>query len=121
VDNINPAVVRLCLRSYHRIYDESGRLVMGEGRMALLEGIDAKGSINQAAKQLGMSYKSAWSKIRSTEIRLGAKIVHTDRAAGSHLTAAGFELLKRYRRLKRRCLAADDALFDKIFGEDTTG
>jgi molybdate transport system regulatory protein len=92
---------------------------MGEGRMALLESIAATGSINQAAKQLGMSYKSAWSKIRSTEARLGAGIVHADRGTGTRLTAEGLALLKRYRQLKRRCLAADDAIFGKIFGEGT--
>jgi molybdate transport system regulatory protein len=104
------------LRSHHRIYDESGRLVMGEGRMALLEGIADTGSINQAAKLLGMSYKSAWSKIRSTEARLGTKILNTDRATGSRLTAEGLALLKHYQQLKRRCLAADDAVFEKLFG-----
>jgi molybdate transport system regulatory protein len=89
---------------------------MGEGRLALLDAITVTGSINQAAKHLGMSYKSAWSKIRSTETRCGAKIVHTDRAAGSRLTAEGRALLERYRQLKRRCLAADDAIFEQLFG-----
>ena len=110
------SLAELCLRSTHRIYNRQGELVIGEGRMALLEGIAATGSINQAAKLLGMSYKSAWSKIRSTENRLGVSIIHTDRASGSRLTAEGLALLARYQELKRRCLAADDAVFEKVFG-----
>jgi molybdate transport system regulatory protein len=67
-----------------------------------------------------MSYKSAWSKIRSTESHLGTQIVCTDKATGSRLTAEGLALLERYRRLKRRCLKADDGIFDMIFGKKQT-
>ena len=88
---------------------------MAEGRMDLLEAIVATGSINQAAKAMGMSYKSAWSKIRTTESHLNTKIVHSDKAQGTRLTSAGRELLHRYRQMKQRCVAADDAIFESIF------
>ena len=89
---------------------------MAEGRMALLELIVSTGSINQAAKRMKMSYKSAWSKIRSTEKHLKTKIVSSNRATGTRLTAAGEGLLRKYRQLKWHCMAADDAIFDAVFG-----
>lgn len=107
--------MKLKLKSSHRIVDDQNRIVMAEGRIQLLEAIVETGSINQAAKQMGMSYKSAWSKIRSTEAHYKTKIVHSDKASGTHLSSAGKELLRGYRRMKRQCLAADDAIFDTHF------
>jgi molybdate transport system regulatory protein len=106
----------LKLNSTQRIVDEKNRIVMAEGRMALLELIVSTGSINQAAKRMKMSYKSAWSKIRSTEKHLKTKIVSSNRATGTRLTAAGEGLLRKYRQLKWHCMAADDAIFDAVFG-----
>jgi molybdopterin-guanine dinucleotide biosynthesis protein B len=107
--------MRLKLQSSQRIVNENNQIVMAEGRMALLEHIVQTGSINQAAKQMKMSYKSAWSKIRSTEKHLKVKIVSSDKATGTHLTDAGKELLQKYRQVKEQCLAVDDAAFDKVF------
>ncbi len=88
---------------------------MGEGRLAILDRIEATGSINQAAKSLSMSYKTAWSKIKSTETHLKIKLVHTDRNQGSRLTKKGKEIIENYRKLKSACTAADDKIFTQIF------
>ena len=77
------------LKSSHWIVDQKNRIVMGEGRMLILDRIETTGSINQAAKSLGMSYKTAWSKIKSTESHLNIKLVDTDRNRGSRLTKKG--------------------------------
>jgi len=37
-----------------------GRPVFGRGRRFLLEAIDSYGSINQAAKEINISYRKAW-------------------------------------------------------------
>ena len=62
-----------------------------------------------------MSYKGAWSKIKATESYLNLKIVETNRKRGSHLTKEGKELLEKYISLKKRCLDADDRIFNAIF------
>ena len=49
--------------------------VFGRGRRFLLEAIDAHGSINQAAKEINISYKKAWSYIKTMEERLGISLV----------------------------------------------
>jgi molybdopterin-guanine dinucleotide biosynthesis protein B len=107
--------MKLKLKSFHHIVDDQNRIVMAEGRMALLEAIAKTGSINQAAKQMGMSYKTAWSKLHSTQTHLMTKVVHSDKADGTRLTRAGKELLGTYKQMKRQCLCADDAIFDSHF------
>ena len=109
---------RFKLQSSQRIVDQNNRIVMAEGRMELLDKIVETGSINQAAKCMRMSYKSAWSKIRSTERHYQMKIVHSDRVSGTTLTSAGLELLSKYKELKARCLAADDTVFETLFLPD---
>ncbi len=113
-------VVKLKLKSSQWIVDSKNRIVMAEGRLALLEAIAKTGSINQAAKMMKMSYKSAWSKIQTTEMHLKTKIVHSDKSQGTHLTPAGWELLQKYKSMKQRCVAGDDAIFESIFQPSET-
>jgi len=108
-------MVELKLKSSQWIVDEQGNIIMGKGRMEILESIENTGSINQTAKILKMSYKTAWSKIKSTEKHLNARIVHTDKKSGTRLSKEGKELLEKYRRLKKKCIAEDDKIFRKIF------
>jgi molybdopterin-guanine dinucleotide biosynthesis protein B len=107
--------VELKLKSSQWIVNSQNRIIMAEGRMHLLEAIAATGSINRASKAMGMSYKSAWSKIRSSEAHLNLKIVHSDKSRGTRLTAAGQELLQKYKQMKEQCIAADDTIFESIF------
>jgi molybdopterin-guanine dinucleotide biosynthesis adapter protein len=111
--------VELKLKSSQWIVNSQNRIVMAEGRMHLLEAIVSTGSINRAAKAMGMSYKSAWSKIRSTEAHLQTKIVNSDKSRGTCLTAAGQVLLDKYKQMKQQCITADDAIFDAVFRDRT--
>jgi molybdate transport system regulatory protein len=95
--------------------DEHDNIILGKGRMEILENIEKTGSINQAAKMMNMSYKAVWSKIKATEKHLNTTIVHADRKEGSRLSIQGKELLEKFRLLKRECMAVDDKLFDNIF------
>ena len=103
------------LKSSHWIVDENNNMIIGEGRMKILEHIENTGSINQAAKMMKMSYKGVWSKIKYTEKHLNAKIVHSDKKTGSRLTKEGKELLEKYRLLKKECIMIDDTIFNNIF------
>ena len=106
---------KLRLRSSQWIVDDDNNIVIGKGRMELLEHIEATGSINQAAKAMKMSYKAAWSKLKATEAHLDTKIVVADKKDGTRLTPAGRELLSRFKALKKECLSADDKIFSEIF------
>ncbi len=106
---------KLNLRSSQWIVDDDGNIVIGKGRMELLEHIDSTGSINKAAKSMKMSYKAAWSKLKATEAHLETKIVIADKKEGTHLTREGRELLDKFKALKQECLSADDKIFSDIF------
>jgi molybdate transport system regulatory protein len=103
------------LKSSHWLVDENDKIIIGEGRMKILEYVENTGSINQAAKMMKMSYKAVWSKIKYTEKHLNAKVVHSDKQAGSRLTREGKALLEKYRLLKKECVKADDRIFNKVF------
>ena len=108
-------MVELKLRSSQWIVDENDNIIIGKGRMEILENIEKTGSINQAAKIMKMSYKAVWSKIKSTEKHLNAKIVHADKKNGTRLSTEGKKLLEQYRFLKKKCTIADDKIFISIF------
>ncbi len=103
------------LRSFQMLVSEDGEIIMGKGRLDILSSIDKTGSINKTAKALNMSYKSVWSKIRSTEAHFGQPVVHADRVTGTVLTEAGRDLVCRFRKLTQQCRDADDAIFDQVF------
>ena len=103
------------LLSTQMIVNENGDIIMGSGRLAILESIGRTGSINQTAKELNMSYKTVWSKIKSTEKHFGKPVVSADRKTGSCLTREGKNLAENFRKLKQRCILADDTIFADIF------
>jgi molybdate transport system regulatory protein len=108
-------MVKLKLKTSQWIVDHQDKIVIGKGRMEILENIETTGSINQAAKTMKMSYKAVWSKIKATEKHLNIRIVHTDRKEGTRLSREGRELLEKYRLLKKECISADDDIFSTIF------
>jgi len=103
------------------IDDDQDQVIFGSGRVRMLEAIDRLGSMNKAARELKMSYRALWGRIKSTEERLGAKIVESQpgggKGCGSVLTATGRDLLDRYKRIKRKVDQVGDREFQKIFGE----
>lgn len=86
---------------------------MGPGRADLLEGIDGTGSISEAAKGMGMSYKRAWSLVQAMNDGFGAPLVETQRGGtgqGAGLSHDGRAVLDAYRRMQqatRQAIAAD--------------
>lgn len=76
----------------------------GPGRIKLLALIAEKGSITQAAKAIGMSYKAAWDAVNTMNNLAGAALVERSsggRGGGStRLTARGLELIERFKRIE---------------------
>jgi len=72
------------------LLNDQGVPFMGRGPVALLRGIERLGSINQAAKEMNMSYVKAWKIIKKMEASLGGKILKTQiggkEYGGSELT-----------------------------------
>ena len=57
------------------------QLKFGDGRARLLELIDERGSLRQAAGELRMSYRNAWGYLRELEKAAGFKFVNARPAA----------------------------------------
>ncbi|NPA12969.1 MAG: LysR family transcriptional regulator [Aquificae bacterium] len=86
--------------------EKDGEVVMGLGRDQLLREIQREGSISKAAKKVGMSYKKAWSFIKTMEDRLQVKLIETKRGGkgggGAVLTDEAKNLLKEFEEISNR-------------------
>jgi len=74
---------------------------VGPGKIALLEHIARGGSLSQAARELGMSYRRAWQLLDSLNgcfVEPVARSVRGGRGGGgATLTALGRQLIRAYR------------------------
>jgi molybdate transport system regulatory protein len=77
---------------------------LGPGKIALLEHIETSGSLSQAARELGMSYRRAWLLLDDIN-RMFADPATTTSVGGSggggaQLTSLGRALIKVYREIE---------------------
>jgi molybdate transport system regulatory protein len=94
--------------------NDEGRLIIGTGRVRILEAIERLGSMNKAAAEVKQPFRAVWGKIRATEQRCGFKLVQTT-SGGSSLTQHGRELLDAYRALLEKCRVYADDEFRRLF------
>jgi molybdate transport system regulatory protein len=92
-----------------RFYKEDS-VVIGPGKIELLEAIAQEGSISGAGRLLGMSYRRAWVLVSEMNHLLTSPAVNAS-TGGSHgggatLTAVGKALIKRYRSMEAAASAA---------------
>ncbi len=84
-----------------RIYFDSV-LAIGPGRVELLEGIQRTGSLSQAARDMGMSYRRAWLLMQSLNNSLKSPASLAIRGGrqggGAVVTPTGRALIRAYRR-----------------------
>lgn len=96
-----------------------GEPVFGRGRRFLLQAIDRYGSINQAAKEINISYRKAWSYIKAMEERLGIKLVERQaggrNGGGARLTEEAKDFLRKYEALEEGIRELVDRRFRRIF------
>ncbi|HHT9130764.1 MAG TPA: winged helix-turn-helix domain-containing protein [Candidatus Brocadiaceae bacterium] len=99
--------------------EEKGGVAFAEGRRLLLEAVEHLGSLNAAAKELGMSYRAAWGKIKATEKALGIKLLEVTTGGkgggGAVLTPEAKELLAKYKRYISRIASLTEKEFKHIF------
>lgn len=78
------------------VLNDQGEPFMGRGPVRLLQGIERLGSINQAAKEMNMSYVKAWKIIKRMETSLDGKILITKIGGKDHGGADLTPLAKRF-------------------------
>jgi molybdate transport system regulatory protein len=80
--------------------------ILDSRMIGLLRAIDESGSINQAAKQQGLSYKGAWQMIERANNLAPKVLIATatggSKGGGTRLTAAGQALLQLFTRLEQQ-------------------
>ena len=83
----------------HLWLEDGTEMMLGLGRAMLLTKVDELGSLNKAAKALGMSYRAAWGKIKQSEEMIGQPLVEkSGPRSGFTLTPLGRELTENFKR-----------------------
>ncbi len=97
--------------------NDEGEQIVGPGLYQLLIEVKKTGSLSQAAREMNMSYRTAWGKIKKIEKRVGAEVIEKTvggkDGGGSELTSKGYELMNIYRKLKTKLETALNDL-DKV-------
>lgn len=93
---------------------ECGSL-FGRGIASLCLGVRETGSLNAAAKGMGMAYSKAWRIIKDTEAALDLQLLNRDGAHGSDLTEAGNKLLDTYLAIEEKLQKEAEELFEAAF------
>lgn len=85
--------------------EKDGELLLGPGRLELLEGLAHYGSLAEAARRLGMSYRAAWGRLRASEARLGQPLLvrRPQKGQGQKLVLTPFaeSLIRTYREIQK--------------------
>jgi molybdate transport system regulatory protein len=87
------------------------RSAFGHGTAQLRQGIVELGSLNQAAKRMGMAYSKAWKSIRATEAHLGFELIERHAQHGSVLTEKGRQFLDCFLRAEEAAEKAAAEVF----------
>lgn len=94
--------------------DSESESAFGRGIASLCLGVRERGSLNAAAKNMGMAYSKAWRIIKDTEAALGIQLLNRDGAHGSELTDEGNALLDSYLAIEKALSEEAQSLFDKM-------
>jgi molybdate transport system regulatory protein len=85
--------------------DFAQRCSVGPGKIGLLEAIRAAGSLSQAARNIGMSYRRAWLLVESLKQSFREPVTVASKGGkvggGMLVTEFGDALIKNYRELER--------------------
>ncbi len=88
-------------------------VALGPGKADLLEAVARTGSISAAARDMGMSYRRAWTLIEAMNRDFKKPLIETAAGGrgggGAQVTDAGHEAIRRYRAMEDKASAAVSA------------
>ncbi|GIW28582.1 MAG: hypothetical protein KatS3mg070_1945 [Meiothermus sp.] len=112
-----PRVMRL--RTKFWLESESGNFMLGPGTLRLLLAVAEQGSLKAGARLVGLSYRTAWDRLKKAEEGLGFALLERfsggERGGGSSLTSDALELVERYRRFMSSAQGVLEAHFAEAF------
>jgi len=103
------------------IEDETGKQILGEGLVRILELIERHGSIIGAARELKMSYRACWGKIKEMERRFGKSLIEPHVGGGKNrgtlLTTEARKMLRQFHLFQEDVSQKAESLFQLYFPE----
>jgi molybdate transport system regulatory protein len=85
--------------------DGKNEMMFDQTDALILRRIDETRSLTKAARQAGVSYRNAWDRVRTMEVKLGRPLVETTvggkAGGGATLTEEGSTLLKEFRKTRK--------------------
>lgn len=85
--------------------------------LGLLLSIHKTGSISQAAREIGLSYRYAWGLLRDGEKLFGSALMTTERGRGTRLTPMAEKLIWADRRIAARLTPTLESLASELENE----
>lgn len=107
------------MRVAYKVWLENDGKAFGEGPYRLLKEIEKAGSLHQAAKTLGMSYRKAWLMLQAIEKRLGFALI--DRkvgglsGGGSQITPQAQQFISHYELFREEIRTAVESVYSRHF------
>ncbi|AGL00816.1 molybdenum-binding protein [Desulfoscipio gibsoniae DSM 7213] len=103
----------------YKTWLEKDDAILGEGFFQILEYIRQTGSIAGAASAMGMSYRTAWGKIKNAERKCSIPLVITrvggETGGGAKLTPEAVRLLQSYYHFKEEVDREINKIFKRFF------
>lgn len=115
-----PAGESLAIRSKVWFVMDEGH-AFGAGLASLLALVHRHGTLSQAARSAGMSYRYAWSLIKNAEKHLGAPMTRTQPGGvgggRTELSPGGRRILEGFEKLSQEVTAFAETRFQRWLGE----
>lgn len=101
--------------------EKDGGVALSGYRVRLLKHVGDTGSLAEAARRMGLSYRRAWGKVKEMETNLGIALVHSE-AGGpgggrTRLTPEAERLVALYPRFEADAERDVRRRFSEVFGE----
>ncbi|HMA38003.1 MAG TPA: LysR family transcriptional regulator [Chloroflexia bacterium] len=102
--------------------EQDGQVMLSDWRVALLEAVEATGSLAAAARRLDVPYRTAWQKLHALEGRWGFAFLVTESGGPdggrSRLTPQARALIARFHQVVAGLQEQTEMRFTTLFADD---
>ena len=95
---------------HYTLSREAGAALVRHPLMALLQAVEASGSISAAARSLGLSYRHVWGELKRWEDELGNELIVWEKGQSARLSPFGAKLMWAERQAQARLAPQIEAL-----------
>ncbi|MFP4497384.1 MAG: winged helix-turn-helix domain-containing protein [Vulcanimicrobiota bacterium] len=96
----------------------NGSTLICRGRLEFLKAVHRHGSISEAAREMGYSYRKAWSLAKKTNEAAGCEIICTSSGGssggGASLTPAGEKLIELFEKFLDQNFQLTKGMWDEF-------